>query len=324
MGGDILEVLRVENLAKHFPILGGILQRTVGYVYAVNDVSFGVREGETHGLVGESGSGKTTIGRIIVKLIDPTSGKIIFDGKDVTKIKGKELKEYRKKVQMVFQDPYASMNPRMTVKDMLFEVMKIHGISRGNEYEKAVELMERVGMSEEHLYRYPHELSGGQRQRVVIARALSVDPKFIVLDEPTASLDVSVQAQVLDLLKELQDKYRYSYLLITHNLSIIKYISKRTTVIYRGCWVETADTQDLFSDMQHPYTQALISAVPIPDPTVKKNRIILKGEPPNPVEPVKGCPFSDRCPYVMDICREKMPPTIDMGRGHLVRCWLKK
>jgi len=318
-----MEVLKVENLVKHFPILGGILQRTVGYVYAVNDVSFNVKEGETYGLVGESGSGKTTVGRMIVKLEKSTSGKIIFDGEDVTKIKRRLLKNYRSKVQMVFQDPYASMNPRMTVKSTLLEVMKVHQMNRGSEYEHAISLMERVGMSEEHLYRYPHELSGGQRQRVVIARALSVEPKFIVLDEPTASLDVSVQAQVLDLLKELQQKYKYSYLLITHNLAIIKYISHRTTVMYRGVWVETAPTKELFDNPQHPYTIALMSAVPIPDPSLKRNKIILTGEPSNPVEPVKACPFQDRCPSVMDICKEKNPPDINVGNDHLVRCWLK-
>ncbi len=320
----IMEIMKVDGLVKHFPILGGILQKTVGYVYAVNDVSFTVEKGETYGLVGESGSGKTTVGRIIVKLLEPTSGKIFFDGSDVTTVKGAALKDYRRKVQMVFQDPYASMNPRMTVKSMLLEVMRTHSINRGSEYEQAVKLMERVGMSEEHLYRYPHELSGGQRQRVVIARALSVDPKFIVLDEPTASLDVSVQAQVIDLLKELQQKYGHSYLLITHNLAIIKYISHHTTVMYRGVWVESSPTIDLFNSPQHPYTIALMSAVPVPDPSLKRDRIILKGEPPNPIDQVKACPFQDRCPYVMDICREKMPPDIDLGREHLVRCWLRK
>ncbi|MGQ9780650.1 MAG: ABC transporter ATP-binding protein [Nitrososphaeria archaeon] len=319
-----MEIMRVEGLVKHFPILGGILQRTIGYVYAVNDVSFTVREGETYGLVGESGSGKTTVGRIIVKLLDPTSGKIFFDRSDVTSVKGDGLKTYRKKVQMVFQDPYASMNPRMTVKSMLMEVMKTHSINKGSEYEQAVKLMERVGMSEEHLYRYPHELSGGQRQRVVIARALSVDPKFIVLDEPTASLDVSVQAQVIDLLKELQEKYGHSYLLITHNLAIIKYISHHTTVMYRGVWVESSPTVELFNNPQHPYTIALMAAVPVPDPSFKKSRIILKGEPPNPIDPVKACPFQDRCPYVMEICREKTPPDTDLGKEHMVRCWLRK
>lgn len=319
-----MEILRVENLVKHFPILGGILQRTVGYVYAVNDISFSVNKGETYGLVGESGSGKTTVGKIIVKLLEPTKGKIIFEGKDVTNLRGSSLKSYRKNVQMVFQDPYASMNPRMTVKDMLLEVMRSNKINRGSEYDHAIKLLERVGMSEEHLYRYPHELSGGQRQRVVIARALCVEPKFIVLDEPTASLDVSVQAQVLELLKELQERYEYSYLLITHNLAIVKYISKKTSVVYRGVWVETAETKSLFEEPQHPYTISLISAVPVPDPTLARKKIILKGEPPNPVEPVKACPFQGRCPYVMDICKEKTPPEIDLGKGHVVRCWLRK
>ncbi|MEM3385933.1 MAG: ABC transporter ATP-binding protein [Nitrososphaeria archaeon] len=315
--------MEVQNLTKHFPILGGILQRTVGYVYAVNGVNFSINKGETCGLVGESGSGKTTVGKLIVKLLEPTKGKIFFEKNDVTNLKGSDLKLYRRSVQMVFQDPYASLNPRMTVKDMLVEVMRSHKIYEGSEYEYAIKLLERVGMSEEHLYRYPHELSGGQRQRVVIARALCLDPKFIVLDEPTASLDVSVQAQILDLLKELQEKYNYSYLLITHNLAVVKYISKKIIVMYRGIVVEKAETNDLFKEPQHPYTISLLSAIPVPDPTLVRKKIILKGEPPDPIEPIKACPFQDRCPYVMAICKEKSPPEIDLGKGHIVKCWLK-
>ncbi|MGC9165801.1 MAG: ABC transporter ATP-binding protein [Thermoprotei archaeon] len=316
------EVLRVKGLAKYFPIYSGIIQRIVGYVYAVEDATFTVNKGETLGLVGETGCGKTTVGKLIVKLIEPTKGKIFYNNKEVTKIHKKELKEYRKKVQMVFQDPYASLNPRMIIKDMLFEVMKYHNVPKSIMYDHAVKLMERVGLSEEHLYRYPHELSGGQRQRVVIARALTVNPEFIVLDEPTASLDVSVQAQVLDLLKELQEKHGYTYLFITHNLAVVRYMSTRIAVMYRGMIVEQAPTKVLFEDPKHPYTQALLSSVPIPDPTIKRNRIILKGEPPNPTTLINGCPFAHRCPYVFDKCFKETPPLVKINNDDEVRCWL--
>jgi peptide/nickel transport system ATP-binding protein len=316
------ELIRVESLAKYFPIYSGIIQKIIGYVYAVEDATFAVNKGETLGLVGETGCGKTTVGKLIVKLIEPTKGRIIYNNYDVTKVHGSKLKEYRSKVQMVFQDPYASLNPRMIVRDMLFEVMKYHGIPKPIRYDHAVKLMERVGLSEEHLYRYPHELSGGQRQRVVIARALTVNPEFIVLDEPTASLDVSVQAQVLDLLKELQEKHGYTYLFITHNLAVVRYMATHVAVMYRGMIVEKAPTKILFSDSKHPYTQALLSSVPIPDPTIKRERIILKGEPPNPITPIKGCPFAHRCPYVFDKCLKEVPPSIKVDNGHEARCWL--
>jgi len=315
-------LVRVENLKKYFPIYGGIFQKVIGYIYAVEDASFYIRKGETLSLVGESGSGKTTVGRILVKLEEPTGGKIFYNGLDITKIRGSELKKYRRKAQIIFQDPYASLNPRMTIKDSIIEVMKVHRLHKGEEYDNAIRLMERVGLSEEHLYRFPHELSGGQRQRAVIARALAVEPEFLVLDEPTASLDVSVQAQVLDLLKELQEKYNYTYLLITHNLAVVRYISERTVIMYRGMWVETSPTKELFKKAEHPYTQALLKSVPIPDPEVKKDKFIISGEPPNPTTPVKGCPFADRCPYVMDICKNEMPPTENIGDEHKVRCWL--
>ncbi|MBO3763032.1 MAG: ABC transporter ATP-binding protein [Thermoproteota archaeon] len=317
---DIL--VKVENLKKYFPIYGGILQRVVGYIYAVEDASFYIRKGETLGLVGESGSGKTTVGRILVKLEEPTGGKIFYNSSDITNIKGSELKKYRRKAQIIFQDPYASLNPRMTIKDSIIEVMKVHRLHKGEEYNNALKLMEKVGLSEEHLYRFPHELSGGQRQRAVIARALAVEPEFLILDEPTASLDVSVQAQVLDLLKELQEKYNYTYLLITHNLAVVRYISERTVIMYRGMWVETSPTKELFNKAEHPYTQALLKSVPIPDPEVKKDKFLISGEPPNPTTPVKGCPFADRCPYVMDICKNEMPPVESIGDEHKVRCWL--
>ncbi len=318
---EMPELVRVEGLAKYFPIYSGVIQRIIGYVYAVEDATFTINKGETLGLVGETGCGKTTVGKLLVKLIEPTKGKIIYNNNDVTNVHGNKLKEYRRKVQMVFQDPYASLNPRMLVKDMLFEVMKYHDVPKSLRYDHAVKLMERVGLSEEHLYRYPHELSGGQRQRVVIARALTVNPEFIVLDEPTASLDVSVQAQVLDLLKELQEKHEYTYLFITHNLAVVRYMATHVAVMYRGTVVEKAPTKVLFEDSKHPYTQALLSSVPIPDPTIKRERIILKGEPPNPVTPIKGCPFAHRCPYVFDKCLKEIPPTIKIN-DHEVRCWL--
>lgn len=323
IGAEENILVKVEGLRKWYPILGGIFQKTIGYIYAVEDATFKIKSGETLALVGESGSGKTTVGLMLAKLEPPTSGKIFFRGRDVSKLSSNEMKWYRKKVQMVFQDPYASLNPRMLIKDTILEVMKVHGIGGGNNYDRAVELMARVGLSEEHLYRYPHELSGGQRQRAVLARALCVEPEFIILDEPTASLDVSVQAQVLDLLKSLQNTFHYTYLLITHNLAVVRYTSNRTIVMYRGMWVESSPTRELFGKAEHPYTQALLASVPIPEPSLTaREKRLLKGEPPNPTERVKACPFTDRCEYVMPICREKMPPVTQLNELHEVRCWL--
>ncbi|MEM3389463.1 MAG: ABC transporter ATP-binding protein [Thermoproteota archaeon] len=319
-GDDVL--VRVEGLRKWFPILGGVFQRTVGYIYAVEDATFNIKNAETLALVGESGSGKTTVGLMLAKLEHPTAGKIFYRNRDVGKLSSSETRWYRKRVQMVFQDPYASLNPRMLIKDTIIEVMKVHRVGGPNYYDRAVELMTRVGLSEEHLYRYPHELSGGQRQRAVLARALCVNPEFIILDEPTASLDVSVQAQVLDLLKSLQDEFRYTYLLITHNLAVVRYISDRTVVMYRGIWVESSPTRELFGRAEHPYTQALLSSVPIPEPRSNVEKQLLKGEPPNPTERVKACPFADRCPYVMPVCNEKTPPVTQINDSHQVRCWL--
>jgi oligopeptide/dipeptide ABC transporter ATP-binding protein len=314
-------ILKVEKLKKWFPVLGGILQRTVGYVYAVEDATFEVKKGETVAVVGESGSGKTTVGLTIAKLEQATGGKILYENRDIISLKKSDVGWYRRKVQMVFQDPYASLNPRMTLKTAMLEVMKTHKVD-GNNYSKAIETITRVGLSEEHLYRYPHELSGGQRQRAVIARALSVNPEFIILDEPTASLDVSVQSQVLDLLKELQTDFGYAYLLITHNLAVVRYVSSRILVMYRGIWVESSDTKSLFSYPVHPYTQALLESVPIPEPGKIRERKLLKGEIANPTERVSACPFVDRCPYVMEICTRVMPPTNEILPNHLVRCWL--
>ncbi len=314
--------LRLEGLQKWFPITGGLLQKTVGYVYAVDDATFDIKKGETVALVGESGSGKSTVGLVINQLERATGGRIFYNGKEISNLKGKDLNAYRSKIQMVFQDPQASMDPRMRLKDAIIEVMKAHRIE-GDVYKKAVEIMERVGLSEEHLYRYPHELSGGQRQRAVIARALSLNPEFIILDEPTASLDVSVQAQVLELLRELQRKYGYTYLLITHNLAVVRYISSRTVVMYRGFWVEKSTTKRLFKSAAHPYTLALLSSVPIPEPGAVKRDIILQGEPSNPTKRATLCPFAERCPLIMPICKEKMPPIRELEQDHFVRCWLE-
>lgn len=314
--------LKLDGIQKWFPITGGILQKTVGYVYAVDDATFDIKKGETVALVGESGSGKSTVGLVINQLERSTGGKIYYNGSEITNLKGKDLRSYRSKIQMVFQDPQASMDPRMLLKDAIIEVMKAHNVE-GDIYSKAIEMMERVGLSEEHLFRYPHELSGGQRQRAVIARALSLNPEFIILDEPTASLDVSVQAQVLELLRELQKKYGYTYLLITHNLAVVRYISSRTVVMYRGFWVEKATTKELFEKAAHPYTLALLSSVPVPDPGATKRNIILQGEPSNPTQRATNCPFVERCPFVMPICKEKMPPVKELGPDHFVRCWLE-
>jgi oligopeptide/dipeptide ABC transporter ATP-binding protein len=316
-------LIKVEGLRKWFPILGGVFQRTVGYVYAVEDATFDIKRAETLALVGESGSGKTTVGLMLANLELPTAGKIFYRAEDVSRLSSSKTKWYRKKVQMVFQDPYASLNPRMLIKDTILEVMKVHKIGGHNNYDRAVELMNRVGLSEEHLYRYPHELSGGQRQRAVLARALCVEPEFIILDEPTASLDVSVQAQVLDLLESLQREFHYTYLLITHNLAVVRYVSDRTVVMYRGMWVESSSTRELFEKAEHPYTQALLASVPIPEPHLSnREKQLLKGEPPNPTERVKTCPFVDRCPHVMPICNEKAPPITQVNDSHQVRCWL--
>ena len=320
-----MTLLNVVNLKKYFPIRKGLFGRIVGYVKAVDNVSFSISENEVFSLVGESGSGKTTIARCILKLYDPTDGKIIFEGKDITRLKGKDLKDYRRKVQAVFQNPFLSLNPRMRIADIVAEPLLAHmKMSRNEARKTAIDVLERVGLSASLARRFPSDLSGGQAQRVAIARALALKPKLIVLDEPTSALDVSVQAQILNLLEDLSREYKLSYLLISHDLSVVRYISDRVGVMYLGNIVEDAPTEVLFESPLHPYTQALLSAVPEPDPSLKKlrKRIMLPGEPPSSINPPKGCRLHPRCPRVMDVCSREEPPLIEVGEAHKVKCWL--
>lgn len=322
--GDVL--LRVENLKMYFPILRGlIIQRKVGDIKAVDGVSFFIRRGETLGLVGESGCGKSTTGRAILQLYRPTAGHVYFEDRDLTQLRGKELRQMRRRMQMIFQDPYASLNPRMTVEAIVGEPLEVHGLARGKEKrERVQELLAQVGLNPYFVNRYPHEFSGGQRQRIGIARALAVDPDFIVCDEPISALDVSIQAQIINLLQDLQEQRGLTYLFIAHDLSVVRHISDRVAVMYLGKIVEMADRNELYENPLHPYTQALLSAVPIPDPEIeaKRQRIILEGDVPSPANPPKGCNFNTRCPRVMDICREKEPAFVDVGGEHYVACFL--
>ena len=317
-------LLEVRNLVKHFPIRQGIIfSKQVGAVQAVDDVSFTVHTGETLGLVGESGCGKTTTGRLILRLIEPTSGDVIFDGKNIPTLPKDELRELRKDMQIIFQDPYGSLNPRMTVGDIIGEPLHIHKLARGPEKEKRVrELLEVVGLSAFHARRFPHEFSGGQRQRIGIARALAVRPKLIICDEPVSALDVSIQAQVINLLQDLQKEFDLTYIFIAHDLSVVKHISDRVAVMYLGKIVELTDKDELYRNPKHPYTQALLSAIPEADPTIKKERILLTGDVPSPINPPKGCRFRTRCPKVMDICRVQEPEFVDSGNGHFCACHL--
>ena len=315
-------LLKVENLQKYFPIRKGIVvQRHVGDVKAVDGVSFDIRRGETLGMVGESGCGKSTIGRTILRLLEPTAGKVTFEGKVLNDLSGEEMRKMRSQMQMIFQDPYASLNPRMRVGDIIGEPMLIHAKSSREERDKRVrKLLEVVGLSPYHGARYPHEFSGGQRQRIGIARALSVNPKLIVCDEPVSALDVSIQAQVINLLEDLQKEFNLTYLFIAHDLSVVKHISDRVVVMYLGKMVELSEAKELYKKPLHPYTIALLSAIPVPDPTIKKDRIILKGDVPSPVNPPSGCHFHTRCPNVQEICKKQDPDFKDIGNGHHVAC----
>jgi oligopeptide/dipeptide ABC transporter ATP-binding protein len=315
-------ILTVKDLKTWFPIKSGIIQRTVGYVKAVDGVSFDVQRGETFGLVGESGSGKTTTGRSILRLIAPTSGDVYFDGVNVTKAGISELLKLRPRMQIIFQDPYATLDPRQTVNSMLNEAMRVHGIvnSRAEAQGRARELLGVVGLGEEHLYRFPHEFSGGQRQRIAIARVLAVNPEFIVLDEPTSFLDVSVQAQILNLLKDLQTKLGLTYLFITHNLAVVHHMSDRVGVMYLGILVEVADKKEIYDDPRHPYTFHLMAAIPVPDPSVQKKEVLLPGDVPSPVNIPSGCRFHPRCPYMTDKCKSEVPPLFERTKGHLTAC----
>ena len=280
--------------------------------------------GKTLGLVGESGSGKTTFGRLVLRLIEPTAGRIFFEGRDVTRLKGKELKEFRRNAQMVFQDPYGSLNPRMTVYSIILEALNVHGIRVGDPKEYIVRLLYEVGLNESHLYRYPHEFSGGQRQRIAIARVLALRPKFIVLDEPTSALDVSVQAQILNMLKELQRKYSLTYLFISHDLGVVRYMSDYIAVMYLGKIVELGPAEEVFEKPLHPYTKMLLASIPVPDPELarRKPRVVVRGEPPSPINPPPGCRFHPRCPEAMDRCRREEPRLEEVEKGHFVACHL--
>jgi oligopeptide transport system ATP-binding protein len=314
-------LLETRNLKKHFPIKGGLLSKVVGYVYAVDGVSLFLNKGETLGLVGESGCGKSTTGRVILRLIDLTDGEVYFEGQNISKLDKQAMRALRRDMQIIFQDPYASLNPRMTVGKIVGEPLRIHKVAKGSEIEDRVAaLLEKVGLHPEHLRRYPHEFSGGQRQRIGIARALALNPKMIVADEPVSALDVSIQAQVINLLEVLKQEFDLSYLFIAHDLSVVEYMSDRVAVMYLGKIVELASSDVLYRDPKHPYTQALLSAVPIPDPRNEKKRQILEGDVPSPINPPSGCHFHTRCIYRTDECSKFDPGFTDIGDEHYVAC----
>jgi oligopeptide transport system ATP-binding protein len=316
-------LLEIKDLKKHFPITGGIFRKTIGHVKAVDGVSFSVKKGETLGIVGESGCGKSTTGRMLMRLIEPTAGEIIFDGKDLMKLSKKDMRATRRDLQMVFQDPFASLNPRHTVEKILEEPLIVHGIGDEKERKKKVrELLEVVGLSSYHAKRYPHQFSGGQRQRIGIARALMTRPKLIIADEPVSALDVSIQSQVLNLMQDLQKEFGLTYIFIAHDLGVVRHISDRVGVMYLGKMVELADSEKLYEKPLHPYTQALLSAVPIPDPEHKRETIVLKGDIPSPANPPKGCAFHARCPFKTEKCEEVVPTFKEVEPGHSVACHL--
>ena len=314
-------ILKVENLKKYFPIKGGFFSKTIGNVKAVDGVSLEVRKGETLGIVGESGCGKSTTGRAILQLLKPTGGKVYFKDQDLSKLSKKEMRALRPKMQLIFQDPYSSLNPRMTVGQIIGEALIDHKMAtKENLREKVLEVMDLCGLAEYQIDRFPHEFSGGQRQRIGIARALALDPEFIVADEPVSALDVSIQAQIINLLVKLQKEKGFSYMFISHDLSVVEHLCQRVGVMYLGSMVELADKDELFDNPLHPYTKALLSAIPIPDPTIKRDRIILTGDIPSPANPPKGCKFHTRCPYATDKCRNEAPEYREIKEGHFVAC----
>ncbi len=322
------DLLVVENLHKYFPIHAGVLSRHVGDVKAVDGIDFSIRKGETLGLVGESGSGKTTAGRVVLKLLPATDGKVLFEGHDVQAMGGSQVRALRRQMQIIFQDPYASLNPRMTVGDIVGEPLRIHGLASGSAVgDRVQELLRLTGLQPYHANRYPHEFSGGQRQRVGIARALAVNPKFIVADEPVSALDVSIQAQVINLLQDLQEQLGLTYLFIAHDLAVVRHISTRVAVMYVGKLMEIADRDELYDNPLHPYTQALLSAIPIPDPSVesRRKRIILTGDIPSPVNPPSGCRFHTRCPVAFARCKVEVPAFASYGNEHYAAChWVEE
>lgn len=320
-----MELIQVRNLKKYYTVRAGFLQRVRAYGMAVDDVSFDIYDGETLGLVGESGCGKTTIGRTMLRLIEPNGGQVLFEGNNIFKLSGGALKEIRRNMQIIFQDPFSSLDPRMPIGESIMEGLGINRIgTRKEQFDRMIDVLRKVGLEDYHARRYPHEFSGGQRQRIGIARALALRPRFIICDEPVSALDVSIQSQVLNILKDLQEEYGLTYLFIAHNLSVVEHISDRVAVMYLGKIVELGTREDLFRNPLHPYTKALLSAIPVPDPKIKKQRMILKGDVPSLFNPPQGCRFHPRCPFAKDVCAVQVPPYREVQKGHFAACWLNE